>query len=86
MLLDILNQMSKSHSFKIHVITIDEGIPGYRNEALDIVKNFCGKLDVKFNVFAYKDLFKLTLEEALEQRENENHHHHVLFVVHYEEE
>ena len=68
-LLHILNQMSKSHNFRIHVITIDEGIPGYRNEALDIVKDFCNKLDVKFNIFAYKDLFNLTLNEALEQRD-----------------
>lgn len=70
-LLDILNQMSKSHNFRIHVITIDEGIPGYRNEALDIVKNYCDKLDVRFTVFSYKDLFELTLEQALAQRENE---------------
>lgn len=70
-LLDILHQMSKSHNFRIHVITIDEGIPGYRNEALEIVRDFCGKLDVKLGIFAYKDLFDLTLDEALQRREDE---------------
>ena len=67
-LLDILNQMSKSHNFKIHVITIDEGIPGYRNEALQIVKEYCNNLEVKYSIFAYDELFELTLDEALEQR------------------
>ena len=70
-LLDILNQMSKSHNFRIHAITIDEGIPGYRDEALDIVRDFCGKLGVEFSVFSYKTLFDITLNEALDMRENE---------------
>ena len=36
-LLDILNKMSKTHNFRILAVTIDEGIPGYRDEALKIV-------------------------------------------------
>src|SRR4030066_1909086 len=36
-LLHILDKMSKTHNFQIKAITIDEGIPGYRNEALGIV-------------------------------------------------
>lgn len=70
-LLHILNQMSKSHNFKIKVITIDEGIPGYRDEALDIVKDYCDTLGVEYNIFSYKDLFETTLEEALKIREND---------------
>ena len=70
-LLHILNQMAKSHNFRIKAITIDEGIPGYRDEALDIVKDYCNKLDVEFNAYSYKDLFELSLDEALELRENE---------------
>ena len=63
--------MSLSHNFRIKVITIDEGIPGYRNEALEIVENFCKKLNLEFKVYSYKDLFEITLDEALELRENE---------------
>ena len=40
-LLKVIHQMSLTHSFRIKVITIDEGIPGYRNEALEIVKKVC---------------------------------------------
>ena len=63
--------MSQSHNFKIIAVTIDEGIPGYRDEALDIVKEFCTKLDVEFKTYSYKDLFDMTLAESLELRENE---------------
>ena len=67
-LLKIIHEMSANHSFKIKAITIDEGIPGYRDEALDIVKQFCSKLGVKHKVYSYKDLFELTLDEALDLR------------------
>jgi uncharacterized protein (TIGR00269 family) len=70
-LLHVLKKMSESHNFKIKAITVDEGIPGYRDEALEIVKNFCGNIGVEYKVFPYKDLFDITLEESLELRENE---------------
>ena len=59
-LLHILNQMSKTHNFRIKAITIDEGIPGYRNEALEIVEKFCAKLEVDHTVYSYENLFDLT--------------------------
>ena len=62
-LLDTLKKMSQTHNFKIIAVTIDEGIPGYRDEALDIVKEFCSKLDVDFKIYSYKELFDVTLTE-----------------------
>ena len=70
-LLNIINQMAATHNFRIKAITIDEGIPGYRNEALEIVEAFCAKLNVEHKVFSYKELFDLTLDEALDLRGNE---------------
>jgi len=70
-LLHILDQMSKNHNFRLEVVTIDEGIPGYRNEALEIVNNFCSKINVKHSVYSYKELFDLTLDDALNLRQNE---------------
>ena len=70
-LLKVIHEMSLTHSFKIKVITIDEGIPGYRNEALEIVKKICNELNVEYKIYSYKDLFELTLDEALDLRENE---------------
>jgi len=69
-LLKIIHEMSLNHNFRIKAITIDEGIPGYRDEALEIVKKFCGKLNLEHKVYSYKDLFELTLDEALELRES----------------
>ncbi|MCJ8305512.1 MAG: TIGR00269 family protein [Nitrosopumilus sp.] len=69
-LLKIINEMALTHNFRIKAITIDEGIPGYRDEALEIVEKFCEELNVEHKVYAYKDLFELTLDEALDLREN----------------
>ena len=70
-LLQILNQMSKTHNFRINAITVDEGIPGYRDEALGIVDKFCSELNIDHKIYSYKDLFDLTLEDALDLREDE---------------
>ena len=64
-LLEILNTMSHSHNFKIKAVTIDEGIPGYREEALEIAENYCRKLGIDHNIFSYKEFFDVTLEEKL---------------------
>jgi cytoplasmic tRNA 2-thiolation protein 1 len=70
-LLHVLCKMSKNHNFGIHAVTIDEGIPGYRNEALDIVKDFCAKLGVEHTIYPYKELFGLTLDESLKQNQDD---------------
>lgn len=70
-LLKIMNHMATNHNFRIKAITIDEGIPGYRNEALEIVRKFCEEQNVDFKVYSYKELFELSLDEALSLRENE---------------
>lgn len=70
-LLHVLSKMAKNHNFRIHAITIDEGIPGYREEALDIVKEFCAKLEVEHTTYPYKELFGLTLDDSLKQNEND---------------
>jgi len=70
-LLHVLHKMSKTHNFEIKVATIDEGIPGYRNESLEIVRNFCSTLNVEYKIYSYKELFDLTIDEALQKRESE---------------
>ncbi len=70
-LLHILKQISLSHNFTLQAITIDEGIPGYRDEALEIVSDFCNKIKVEHAVYSYKELFGSTLEQSLKIREEE---------------
>ncbi len=70
-LLHVLKKISQAHDFKVEAITIDEGIPGYRDEALKIVDEFCRSIDVLHSVYSYKELFGTTLTENLEQRGDE---------------
>ena len=70
-LLQVLKKISINHNFKLKVITVDEGIQGYRDEALKIVEDFCKKMNVEHKVYAFSSLFGTTLEQALEHRENE---------------
>src|SRR5438309_4920617 len=70
-LLHVLNKMSLSHNFQLKAITIDEGISGYRDEALTIVNDFCSKIGVKYSVYSYKQLFDTTIEHELEVRDSE---------------
>ncbi len=70
-LLHVLKQISESHNFSIKAITIDEGIPGYRDEALQIVNDFCNKMQIQHDTYSYKELFGTTLEESLEIRNKE---------------
>ncbi len=70
-LLHVLKKMSESHNFELKAITIDEGIPGYRDEVFGIVKDFCNKNEVQQKIYSYHNLFDITLEEALELRKNE---------------
>ncbi|WP_415281968.1 TIGR00269 family protein [Candidatus Nitrososphaera sp. FF02] len=52
-------------------VTIDEGIKGYRDESLQIVKDFCGRLGVQSKVMGYKDLFGVSMDEAMVLRPSE---------------
>ncbi|MER3408319.1 MAG: TIGR00269 family protein [Nitrososphaera sp.] len=49
-------------------VTIDEGIAGYRDESLAIVSEFCGRLGVESKILSYKDLFGVSMDEAMVAR------------------
>jgi uncharacterized protein (TIGR00269 family) len=52
-------------------ITIDEGIEGYRNESLQITRDFCADLKVENKILRYKDVFGIDMDEAMKIRPNE---------------
>lgn len=66
-LLHVLHTLSERGGYHIRAVTVDEGIPGYRDEALEIVKSYCGSLDIEYSVASYQELYGTTLEEALRQ-------------------
>lgn len=64
-LLRVLEPMAGRGGFELCAVTIDEGIPGYRDEALKIASRYCRGLGVDHSVFSYQELFGTTLDEAL---------------------
>jgi len=65
-LLHVLSGMAPARGVELVPVTIDEGIPGYRDEALSIVSRFCSSLGLGHHVLSYESLFGTTLGEALE--------------------
>lgn len=74
-LLYVLKKIFDEHDGKLGgnlvAVTIDEGIKGYRDESLEIVKNFCSRLGVENKVLDYKSLFGVDMDEAMERRPSE---------------
>ncbi len=67
-LLYILNKISQSTASNITAITVDEGISGYRDESVQIVKEFCSKLKIENRIVSYQDLFSIGIDEAMTAR------------------
>ncbi|MCS4537647.1 MAG: TIGR00269 family protein [Thaumarchaeota archaeon] len=67
-LLHILSKISEPYGTKVYAITVDEGIDGYREEAVGNAKEFASKLGVQQLVLSYKELYGLKLDESLERR------------------
>ncbi len=71
LLLVLIHIFERKKTNDIIAITIDEGIAGYRNESLRIVKDFCSKLNVKNEIFSYKELFGMDMDESMLRRPSE---------------
>jgi len=48
-------------------ITVDEGIRGYRDEALKIARKNCQELGVEHHVISFKELYGFTLDEIVKR-------------------
>jgi cytoplasmic tRNA 2-thiolation protein 1 len=67
-LLHILSEITKDHGTKLVALTIDEGIDGYREEAVRNSERLAERLSVPLLVLSYKEIFGFSLDEALEKR------------------
>ncbi|HEY7570283.1 MAG TPA: TIGR00269 family protein [Nitrososphaeraceae archaeon] len=71
-LLYILNKIyGEKNYITIIAITIDEGIPGYRDESLEITKDFCSKIGIENRVLKFGDVFGINMDELLAKRPSE---------------
>ena len=67
--LSILYILAKLRRFRpkttLTAVTVDEGIRGYREEALEIATKLCKKLEVPHHIVSFKELFGFTLDEMI---------------------
>jgi uncharacterized protein (TIGR00269 family) len=65
-LLHILNKLQKRRpKTTLIAVTVDEGIKGYRDEALDIAVENCKQLEIPHHIVSFQGLFGLTLDELI---------------------
>ena len=64
-LLKVLNGLRKAQDIKLVAISVDEGVAGYRDEAISHAKELTEELGVEHHTVSYKELFGFSLDEAL---------------------
>jgi uncharacterized protein (TIGR00269 family) len=70
-LLYVLKKLFGHEGNELIAVTIDEGIKGYRDESLQIVKDTCLALGVESTVLSYQSLFGVDMDEAMLLRPSE---------------
>ena len=67
-LLHILSKIERGYpKASLVAVSVDEGIAGYRDEALKIAVENCEKLGVEHRIISFKELYGFTLDEIVEK-------------------
>ena len=69
--LKMLFDQHPNNGNELVAVTIDEGIKGYRDESLQIVKDFCAQLHIESKVLSYQSLFGIDMDQAMIQRSSQ---------------
>ena len=71
-LLQILTKIEQAFpDATLSAVTVDEGIKGYRNEALKVAEEICQKLGVRHIITSFKEMYGCTLDEIVNLIQNE---------------
>ncbi|MBI3841279.1 MAG: TIGR00269 family protein [Thaumarchaeota archaeon] len=68
-LLKVLHQLGQARGNELVVISVDEGVAGYRDEALDHARSLTAELGLEYLTLSYKELFGFSLDEALDWKD-----------------
>lgn len=68
-LLHVLSKIVIPHGSELFAVTVDEGVEGYRDEAIQNAIDVSSRLGVKQITVSFKELFGTGLDEALEKRQ-----------------
>lgn len=69
MLLEILNKLRERRIINLVALTIDEGIPGYREAGIEIAKKNTKKYGIKHKIVTFQETLGTTLSNIMEDRE-----------------
>jgi len=65
-ILHILSKVKKRRpQTTLTAVTVDEGIKGYRDEALEIAAKNCQKLEIPHHIVSFKELYGFSLDEII---------------------
>src|SRR5207247_11075146 len=68
-MLMILKKLSmKFKETRSTAVSVDEGIAGYREEVVDLAKEYCNKLDIDHEIVSFKELYGDGLDDFLRGR------------------
>lgn len=65
-LMHILRLIERDFPTGLSVITVDEGVSGYRDEAIGIVEKNCKSLGIELKTVAFRDVFRWDVDEIVE--------------------
>ncbi|MGQ9624481.1 MAG: TIGR00269 family protein [Candidatus Bathycorpusculaceae bacterium] len=67
-LLHVLAKIEREYpKASLVAVTVDEGIKGYRDEALKIARENCSKLGIEHHAVSFKELYGYTLDEIVKR-------------------
>jgi uncharacterized protein (TIGR00269 family) len=73
-LLKVLHELngrgSSGGKYGLVALTVDEGVKGYRDEAIEHARGLCDELGVELVLVSYSDLFGFSLDQALDWKDD----------------
>lgn len=73
-LASVLKTLNERYDYGLHLLllSIDEGIAGYRDDSLDTVKRNKVQYDLPLEILSYKDLYGWTMDDIVKSIGNKN--------------
>ncbi len=68
MLMILSKLSSRFPRTKITAVTVDEGIAGYREEAVNLASDYCRKLEIDHQVVSFQEIYGSGLDDFLRQK------------------
>ncbi|MDR3548421.1 MAG: ATP-binding protein [Candidatus Pacebacteria bacterium] len=69
-LMHVLDLLNKRHNYgiKLHLLSVDEGICGYRDKSLETVYKNKDKYNLPLKVLSFKDMYGYTVDEIVKMK------------------